>query len=440
MAVIFQCNNCGIGLQAAETQRNTMVSCPKCKSALLVPSSASGPPSNMTDSYNSDHDRSSSILPVLLFATATPVAIILLLLLIYRPFLFVVSCAALLGLIGASVLYVLWVRSQAFGKHQHDVPLFFGLVRLVLWEPTEGIVLLKNKQIMYLDNNIEDGGGVRFIFPILGHEVGLAAPLTVLPVQFEDTNVYTRDSIPLSMKMTIWWKIRDLRRFYLSVSQEVHTLTDHGRHTVSSTNLGGFDDPLVSARDRQRLEAAERWITASAEEETRAYTCGISTSLLVAEQIAASLPTTSLAGQLTSEQTGGSRGELAVPAHGGALEASLGIYQTAASALVDRLQTRLNSVLGTKGLEIDRIAIQEVGLPLEVRKKAIDAAAAWYGVIEAKRKGVGAAAKIEELAKVIGKDAAATAEILKHYQGVNIGVGLTGLLDQVFAKFSPTGK
>ncbi len=439
MAIVFRCNNCGTSLKAGDSHRNTMVSCPKCKSALLVPSSVSGPPCSGADSHNSDDGTSSSILYVVLIAVAAPVAIVLLLLLIYRPLEFVISCLALVAFVGVGVLYVFWVKSQAFGEHMHEVPLFFKLVRLVLWEPTYGVVLLKNKQITYVDNNIEDGGGAKFIFPFLGHEVGLMVPLTVLPVQFKDTNVYTRDSIPLSMKMTIWWKIRDLRRFYLSISQEVHTLTDHGRHTVATNNADGFHDPLVSEPDRRRLEAAERWITASAEEETRAYTCGISTSLLVAEQIAASLPMPS-AGQITAEQADGSHGQLAVPAHGGALEASLGIYQTATGALSDRLQSKLNSVLGTKGLEIDRIAVQEVGLPPEIRKKAIDAAAAWYGVIEARRKGVGAAAKVDELAKVIGQDAAATAEILKHYQGINIGVGLTGLLDQVFAKFTPSGK
>jgi regulator of protease activity HflC (stomatin/prohibitin superfamily)/DNA-directed RNA polymerase subunit RPC12/RpoP len=438
MAVVFRCDHCGMGLQAGDKQRNTVVSCPKCKSAILVPSSVNDLPRSGADSHNSDDGTSSSILAVVLIAVAAPVVIVLLLLLIYRPLVFAISCLALLALVAVGVLHVLWAKSQAFGKHRHDVPLFFGLVRLVVWEPTEGVVLLKNKQITYVDNNIEDGGGVKFIFPILGHEVGLAAPLTVLPVQFEDANVYTRDSIPLSMKMTIWWKIHDLRKFYLSISQEVHTLTDRGRHSVATNNTDGFHDPLVTQRDRQRLEAAERWITASAEEETRAYACGISTSLLVAEQIAASLPMAN-AGQITAEQADGSRGQLAVPAHGGAVEASLGMYQTATGALSERLQSKLNSVLGTKGLEIDRIALQEVGLPPEVRKKAIDAAAAWYGVIEARRKGVGAAAKIDELAKVIGKDAAATAEILKHYQGINIGVGLTGLLDQVFANFTQAG-
>lgn len=436
MAIILQCNRCGMTLHAAESQRNTAVICPKCRSRIPVPPVVAAPPCRRTGSGNDG--ETSRLLPIILIAAAAPAAIMLLLLLIYQPLLFAMFVLALLGVIALATLYVLCVRSRAFGEHLHEVPLFFNWVRLVLWEPTQGVVLLKNKQITFVDDNVEMGGGVRFIFPVLGHEVGLVAPLTVLPVQFEDTTVYTRDSIPLSMKMTIWWKIHDLRQFYLCMSQELHTLKDDGRHAVPTDRSNGFHDPSISEPVRRRLETAERWIAASAEEETRTYTSGISTSLLVAEQIAASLPVAStnrIAVEPSSRQA-----LLAPPANGGELEASLGVYQTASTALGERLQFRLNAALGTKGLEIDRIALQEIGLPPEVRQKAIDAAAAWYGALEARRKGVGAAARIDELAKVIGKDAAATAEILKHYKGTNIGVGLTGLLDQVFSKLSLSGK
>jgi DNA-directed RNA polymerase subunit RPC12/RpoP len=151
MAVVFRCDHCGMGLQAGDKQRNTVVSCPKCKSAILVPSSVNDLPRSGADSHNSDDGTSSSILAVVLIAVAAPVVIVLLLLLIYRPLVFAISCLALLALVAVGVLHVLWAKSQAFGKHRHDVPLFFGLVRLVVWEPTEGVVLLKNKQITYVE-------------------------------------------------------------------------------------------------------------------------------------------------------------------------------------------------------------------------------------------------------------------------------------------------
>jgi hypothetical protein len=72
-------------------------------------------------------------------------------------------------------------------------------------------------------------------------------------------------------------------------------------------------------------------------------------------------------------------------------------------------------------------------LPSGIHQKVIGATKTWYGVIEASRLGVGDAVKLEQLAKVIGPEALA-AEVLKHYQGTNISVDISGMLDGVVAK------
>src|ERR1700744_3410384 len=52
-----------------------------------------------------------------------------------------------------------------------DVVIWNGFARIVSWNPNEGVLFLKNKQIDFLDDNPNDGGGIRIIFPILGEEI-----------------------------------------------------------------------------------------------------------------------------------------------------------------------------------------------------------------------------------------------------------------------------
>ena len=317
---------------------------------------------------------------------------------------------------------------------------------MVLWNPTEGILFLKNKQIDFVDSSISDGGGIRFLFPVLGQEIGLRLPLTVQTTEMENKGIYTRDSIPVDMKLTVWWRVRDLGQFFLSVGKELHKLNDAGTHVSRGDARPGFAEYGVTVESRKKLEVAESWIRVSMEEEVRRFASGMSTSLLVTEKIASPLSLED-GGQNVRQLPSQSQRQLPAPAladrpHDShqppvtrVVDDSLGTYLTASNQLVQEMQPKLNSQLYAKGLEIDRVALQDVALPPEIRQKAIDAVAAWHGVIEARRLGEGEAARLEELCKVLGKDTVGLKEVLKNYQGTNISIGggLSGVLDTLFA-------
>ena len=142
---------------------------------------------------------------------------------------------------------------------RNEVSVLAGMGKIISWNPSEGVVFLKNKKIDFTDDNPDDGGGIRIIFPLLGEELALRVPLETQTTPFQDDNIITREFIPLSMKATIFWRIGNIDKFYLSLGKEIHYLDDHGGHAVSAP----------SARHAQ-METAERWLSSMMEEQTRA--------------------------------------------------------------------------------------------------------------------------------------------------------------------------
>ncbi len=75
---------------------------------------------------------------------------------------FVVILFGLPVIVGAYVWSrISLARYQAIRDHKRDVVMFAGMVRLIVWEPNEGLVLLRYKRIADVIQGA--GGGMRFI-------------------------------------------------------------------------------------------------------------------------------------------------------------------------------------------------------------------------------------------------------------------------------------
>lgn len=87
--------------------------------------------------------------------------------------------ALLLGLM-AAVGVCIWLRiriARYRAIRDNDVRMFLGLVRLIVWEPNEGLVFLRYKRIADV---IQGVGGMRFISPFFrGEELHARIPLTL---------------------------------------------------------------------------------------------------------------------------------------------------------------------------------------------------------------------------------------------------------------------
>ncbi len=265
---------------------------------------------------------------------------------------------------------------------EHDVALWKDRIRLVAWNPTEGVVFLKNKQIQYVDDSPHDGGGIRVMYPVLGEEMVLRVPLEIQTLAFKDSEVLTKEYMPLAIQGTMYWKICDLKQFYLCISKELHTANDRGGHSVGASSL------------RPKFEVAEQWLRLMAEEKTRMIVSKIGTGLLIADQLASDLPK-------------------ALPESAATLEApqSSPAYRSSTEGLAHAIKNEFETAVKDYGLEIHRVALQEIKLPPEIYAAAVDACKAAYLPLKAKAEALERKMKLQADVDVIGKDAVGMREI-----------------------------
>jgi regulator of protease activity HflC (stomatin/prohibitin superfamily) len=117
---------------------------------------------------------------------------------------------------------ILWLgywrpRSGAFKSGERKVPVWFGVGKLVLWNPGETFVFQENKKLKDVG---DPEGGMRTIFPIRGEECVGPISLRTDLLNWEDERVLTREAQPLGIKVAVWWKIRDARTYAFRISTD----------------------------------------------------------------------------------------------------------------------------------------------------------------------------------------------------------------------------
>jgi len=295
--------------------------------------------------------------------------------------------AVVLGVLGTAYLLYLLVQlvlAKAKVLAAQEVSLWNGFTKLVSWNPNEGVLFLKNKNIDYVDNNPHDGGGIRVVYQLLGEELALRVPLEIQTLSFVDTEVLTREYMPLTIQGTIYWKVVDLSQFYLLISKEVHSANDVGAHGIKTS---------VS---RPQFEVAEYWLRSMAEEKTRTIVSRVGTGLLIADQLASDLPK-------------------ALPGVGAAFPVgepqSSAAYRSATDSLASTIKTEFEASVREYGLEIHRIALQEVKLPPEIYAAAVGACKSAYLPLKAQAEAMARKLQLQAEVDVIGKDAVGMREI-----------------------------
>lgn len=284
----------------------------------------------------------------------------------------------LLGIVGgiAAAGQLVLARGRAIKNGRAII--WNGLAEILSWNPTEGVLFLKNKQPDFADDNPNDGGGVHVIYPLLGHELILKIPLEIQTLTFRDSEVLTLEYMPLTIQGTLYWKISNITRFYLSISKEIHSASDNGGHSVTTNS------------SRPQMEVAEQWLRAMAESKTRAIVSKTGTGLLIADQLASDLPTS-------------------LPQR--PLPAASSSYRSAADGLAEVIRSDFASLASEYGLEIHRIALQEIKLPSEIYAAAVDACKSAYLPLKAQAEAAELRMKLQAEADVIGAEALGMKEI-----------------------------
>ena len=321
--IYFSCPICKKSLHAPEEKAGAKTNCPQCRQRLQVPVRPVPAPINRTMLGEMEYGPSGLGIPPPLPPSATPPPAAS----IYRPtppqgenshgqsslrspiglilsiglsslFLTALTSTILLlcrvWIVGAvmsvlsvfiaylllkALIAVYSAKARAIRSGDREVDLFFKCVKLVLWEGNEGLLFLKDKKVSDIIYGPDQGGGMRFIFPIFGEEIKVHVPLTLQMSRFEDHKVTTRESIQLFIKLALWWRIQDragLEKFYLLIDKELHLLSDTGvgiKQDFSDGPSSATSNSLqvIAARRSRRAElnAAERWLVTLVESNLR---------------------------------------------------------------------------------------------------------------------------------------------------------------------------
>jgi regulator of protease activity HflC (stomatin/prohibitin superfamily) len=302
-------------------------------------------------------------------------------------------------ILGYQAWLILSARQRVLASK--NVPLLWNAVRLIAWDPVEGVLILKNKTVSFCDDNLEDAaGGVRLLYSILGEEVALRAPLEVQTLAFRDENVLTREYLSVTIRGTMKWRIADLKKFYLLVSRELRSTTNHDDHesispSARAATTGDADaDPAI----RQLLRAAISWMQVLVEEETRSVVSKARSGLLIADKLSQELFPHSF--DRSHGEASAASGE-AVPDTGGAADGLAG-------AIHDTIARRLEPY----GIAVEDVSLQEIRLPEEVMQECVEACKSYYLPTIAKRKAAFVKENLAAQAEVIGPEAVATREVV----------------------------
>jgi regulator of protease activity HflC (stomatin/prohibitin superfamily) len=305
--------------------------------------------------------------------------------------------AATTVVVARTIWELLGARRDVMAKK--DVSLMWGFMRLVAWDPVEGVLFLKNKALGFYDDRLDDaGGGVKFIYPVFGDELALRVPLEVQTLHFEDNDVLTKEYLSVTIRGSIKWRINDIRKFYLLISRELRLTTNLNpgvSQQASATSVVVIEPKPLDGM----VQSAIEWLRVLAKEQTRIIVSHMKSGLLIADKLSAELP--EMKGEGAREQT------LADVRTGPPTGWSGGV-----DGLQDAIYDTLVERTASYGIVIEDVSLQEIQLPLEIVKQCIEACKLAYLPLISQRK---ASARHEELkaeADVIGADAVATKEVL----------------------------
>jgi len=215
------------------------------------------------------------------------------------------------------------------------------------------------------------------------------------------------------MRGTMKWRIVDLRKFYLLLSRELRSTTNHnGKETVSKEILPGAPDSEHAVQ--QLLTAAISWIQVLVEEETRSVVSKASSGLLIADRLSAELlPHTRH------------------DANNGKAEERTGAADSLAASIHDTVSRRLE----TYGISVEDVSLQEMKLPAEIMQECMEACKSFYYPTIAKRKAAFMMEELKAQAEVIGPEALAAKEVV----GVAPAYALSDFLNQYLKNRVPGG-
>lgn len=392
--VSFSCPNCQKHLRARGDQAGRIYACPGCGGPVPVPALSTQPaPAAPTAPPAADEGSALTRPPatvgefaLFVFIGWTILAFVCLIAMFFGDMARYVAVIVFL-LVTLEALRQGWVilRARQRVLVEKDVPLLWGSTRLIAWDPTEGVLILKDKALHFSDDDLHDAkGGVRLVRPMLGEELVLRVPLETQTLSFEDKDVLTREYLHLVIRGTMKWRIDDIEKFYLLVSRELREVNE--TNDPMAVRLPRGD--RAGATSRKLIDASIAWLRSIAQEQTRIVVSRVRSGLLIADKLIADVPEVRQAEQGTPE---------------------LG---SAAEGLSGAIHAAVAERLSEYGIAVAEVSLVEIRMPQAIVEQCIAAAKTAYLPLMAKNQSAVRREELRADASVIGRNAVAAREVV----------------------------
>lgn len=274
--------------------------------------------------------------------------------------------------VACAFLFAPWRASQSNDGY---VRILGGFALYVLWKPEQAILISRRGRVLPVLGTDKQGGST-FIFPLFGDRIEDRCDLRLTSFNWS-FSVLTRESIPCTVNVDVWWKVANVTTFLAAAGTSKRLNEENPAVSVLGTTefrLKSLTDSLVSS--------------------------------LVAQ--------TSLLQFLTSIKTEYEKDERIVPPSSNNLAT---LSQTVATSLTNSLSSQTEKY----GIEIDRVEVPGVRFAPEIEKNLMDTWLAHLKPVRAKQEA--AAAKFDDDRKlsalerekeILGRQAVGTREIVKH--------------------------
>ena len=409
----FSCPSCGKRLGARADQAGRSYRCPGCGEVVRVPTlSAPAEPSPAVVEQAvpagglvaGGPPKTTGELLLLLLGGWSAIVFVGLIAMFFGSIVFYFALAVIAAATFATAYQALRLLSaRQTVLHEKNVSLLFGMVRLIAWDPTEGVLILRDKSVSFHDDDLHDGkGGVRFIYPVLGEELALRVPLEVQTLHYSDDNVLTREYLGLKIRGTMKWRIVDIERFYLQMSRELRSTREAA--LADPRVVPKLDHEPARATTAKLVDAAIEWLRGLAEEQTRLVVSRVRSGLLLADRMMSDVP----------EVRAAIESPAAAAEFGGASE---GLASAIHATLSDRLKEY--------GLSVVDVSLQEIGMPQAIVEQCAKACKTAYLPLMAHRQASAKHADLRAEVDVLGKEAVGAREIVSNAPAYALGDFLT---------------
>jgi regulator of protease activity HflC (stomatin/prohibitin superfamily) len=298
------------------------------------------------------------------------------------------------------VCVVLFRQSKGYAKYsairsgQLRKPYWWGLKELILWEPGEAVVLLRDKHLVTM---ADATGGYASISAWSGEEYKGRITYKSQMMKYTSDPIHTSDGISVKLDLGIWWHIQNPNLYVSRIASDYHV---DGSHRGQSR---GYTDTPTGEKyfDGKLKETAEEWIRVLAGSSLREHICQLTAGKLISPYIQSYI----------HRYFDPSDGETSQ-------------YENRMHTVLGEAEVALNGKTEDYGVRIERLEVQELKLPSNLETKletvrvsflepARSSAETEAKTIEKKGLNQVQLEALSGLAAIIGKDGAAKIEFLK---------------------------